>query len=149
MTRQERKFLQEESAQFAVRKYMPYGLFLNKANGKVLLFNREYEVMEYAGQREFHIDPIELGINYTFIRENGFLMTEDGLSYVGCFYFLYSDDQPYYFGKASMISYYQRLDKLMGYIVNCVGNSYNEGTSTKKQTNEVKRLRKKYYPKNQ
>ncbi len=133
-------------AQDAMRKYMPYGLFVNAENNKVLLFNREYEVMEFAGQREFDLDLGELFGDFTNIMGHRFLMTDDGHEYVGTMLWLYEVDPPYYFEKDPMIAYFLVVEKVISQIIKCPGNSFNEQTASKKQKARTRKLLKKYYP---
>lgn len=133
-------------ARGVVRKYLPYGLFRNVENGKILLFNREYEVIEIAGQREFDIDLAELIEDFAYIADARFLLTDDGHGYVGTMYWLYCEESPFYFEKENMIHYFNKVEKVFSQIIKCPGNGYNKRTATKEQYNRVKALHKKYYP---
>ena len=141
MARISKKEQQELQVRGAVKKYLPYALFRNAENGKVIFVNRHYEVMDFFGQREFDIDIEKLGIEFDYEADEMFLLPEDGTSYVGMFFFLYTDaNSPYYFYKRDVIDYFEKLEKVMAQMVICLGNAFNNATATEEQLKDLEVL---------
>lgn len=136
----------EWDAKEAIKNFMPYGLFVNKENGKVLFFNRRYEIIEWGGQREFDFNPEELGIQYEFALDHRFLMAADGTEYVGKMYWLYCRFRPYEFTKHAFILYFEMMGKLLPFMMNHVSNAWATEYSSQEQYDRTDALMKKYYP---
>lgn len=142
----EQKERMEANARDAVMNFMPYGLFVNKENGKVLFFNRKYEIIEWGGQREFDFKPEDVGIQYEYALDHRFLMAADGTEYVGKMYWLYSRFRPYSFIKEPMWRYFEVMGKLFPFMMNHVSNAWASEYSSQEQYDRTDALMKKYYP---
>lgn len=112
-----------------LRRNFPYGLFLD-VTGKVVFFNREYEVITFGGKKEFDFNPDALVFDYTYVAYDRYLFTKEGDAYFGKMYFLCDDINPYYYSKKGLIVYLHRIEKLLDVIVGKIGNPYNDSTIT-------------------
>lgn len=129
MDRFERKW----KAGLVIRHNLPYG-FIQDVDGTIVFYNRDYQALSLAGVKEFHFDPDSLGIKYEGIAENKFLITEDGKTYVGKFYYLYEDaTSPLYLYQPNVIRYLMRLEGLLKVVVGKIGNAHLNKTFTKDQ----------------
>jgi len=129
-----------------LRKVFPYAL-MKTDDGKVVFFNREYEVMCIAGQQEFEADVDSMDVEWESVRDAMFLMDENGEVYVGTVYYLYDDaNNPFWLEQQEMATYLQRLGRVMEVMVTPIGNAFANGTFSKEQMdNASRRLAKLYF----
>lgn len=140
------RMMQRHAAGRAIRTYMPYGMLRDEISGKVVFFNREYEVMNFGGQKEFDLDPEELDIDFVYSAEGKFLMGEDGSVYVGWVYLLYnSENAPYYLDGQFLVEYLMNYNKLAEYTIHPIGNAYNNCTATTSQYEKMHKALRKYF----
>lgn len=121
-------------------------MFRNAENGKVMFFNRDYEVMEFGGQREFECTPELLDIKFSYECDKKFLMLRDGTVYVGTIFLLYNDeDAPYTLNKSHLVEYFNKVNEVMWAVVVCRENAYSNGTSTDEQFKKLQALMDRYF----
>lgn len=146
MTKSEKRLEQEYGAKFCIKNFLPYGMFRNAENGKVLFFNREYEVMEFGGKREFDCSIDLLDIDFSYVCDKKFLIPRDGTVYVGKIYLLYTDENPpYTFVKRDIAEYFHKLTEVMWTIVDTMGNAFNNGTTTDDQIKKLQVLMDRHF----
>ncbi len=140
------RMMLRQAAGKAIRNYMPYGLMKDEITGKVVFFNREYEVMTFGNQKEFDLDPDELDIDFVFSECGKFLMGEDGSVYVGWVYLLYdSETAPYYLDGQDLVEYLMNYNKLAEYTIHPIGNAFNNCTATKSQYDVMSEAMSSYF----
>lgn len=125
-----------------IKKDFPYGIFQDGETRNVVIFNRDYKVITYAGKKEFDFDPDELSDIFTSIQDHKFLFLEDGSVYVGKMFWLYTDlTSPTCLDKKNLSKYLFKYTRLMEHVLGQVENTYDKYhkvTSEQKQIYESK-----------
>lgn len=130
-----------------LRRNFPYGL-IEDMDGKVIFFNREYQAMTFGGKKEFDIKPEDLGIEFPYVAEGKFLLTEEDDAYVGKMYFLYDmKDIPYYLSYEDFEPYMMRIAPVLNAIVGTLANPYAERNCPKTLCEKQSRRMRKLYNK--
>ena len=127
-------YLDYQQSYFVLRTAFPYGFVQDEETGKIVFFNRDYEILTFMGKKEFDFDPSKVLDDGMQIGEGKFLMGADGSVYVGRFYMFFIDyNEPFWMEKALLENYLRRLSRVMLLMNDVICNAFDNGTATGEQ----------------